>query len=259
MAPNPLSLVAQKLQPSPSYARRAYFQSLDKFSCLSQRGAYAFVILCLLTVMEHPVFSVHVSFHLAAIRASSPFLHSPSHCMNQRNSSSELRGPSGFLGRASPQETPCSNLFKPTDCTSTLRSAVSSCLLPLCAHAWSPADIQKPASWPPSPLQCCSLLGVTPSLPAHPPRRLTLTCRLSVWGWNFVVAWRGSGSGQPSNSQSVQKHTRHLALTSATDNPRWRGCTECHLDKDRSRSLSLPAHTRLAICLPRSSARWLGS
>lgn len=155
MAPSPLSLVAQS---SALHMRaRAYFSRAWINLAASVKRAYAFCILCLLTVLGAScVFSVHVSFHLAAIRASSPFPHSPS-----------LYEPAGgiLLNSEDPQvswngpalrKPLAPNLFKPTDCTSR---SLSRQLLPsatLCSRMVSPQTSRNLPPWPPSPLQCCS-------------------------------------------------------------------------------------------------------
>ena len=83
MAPNHLSLVAQKL--SPSYVDEPIFRAWINLAALVKEGHMHFVILCLLTVLGAScVFPFMFHSILAAIRASSPFLCSPSHCMNQQ-------------------------------------------------------------------------------------------------------------------------------------------------------------------------------
>ena len=83
MAPNPLSLVLQKL--SPSYADGPIFGAWINLAALVKEGHMHFVILCLLTVLGAScVFPFMFHSILAAVRASSPFLQSPSHCVNQQ-------------------------------------------------------------------------------------------------------------------------------------------------------------------------------
>lgn len=103
-----------------------------------------------------------------------------------------------------------------------------------------PTDIQKPASCPPLPLQHCSLLRVTPSLPATPPRCLTLTQRLASGAGILSLLWKWEKAQASKLTECPKTHT-----ASRADTP----LTTCDGEDvllsvvlTRSRSLYLPAH-----------------
>ena len=137
MAPNPLSLVLQKL--SPSYADGPIFGAWINLAALVKEGHVHFVILCLLTVLGAScVFPFTFHSILAAVRASRPFLHSPSHCVNQQGVFFWTQRTLRFLGTDQPSGNPLLPACSSRQIAFPVRSAISSCLLSLCAHTRSP-------------------------------------------------------------------------------------------------------------------------
>lgn len=163
-----------------------------------------------------------------------------------------LRDFGRFQGSGNPISPACSS----QQIAFPLSLAISSCLLSFCAHTRSPYRLPETGLLP--TLATAMLLSArsdTPLCLPLPPCCLTLTQRL---GLEFCRCYGSGIQLSLPNLQSVQKHTRHLALTHHWQ-PAMTGMY-FWVSSWQGAGASICRPTRWAICLPRLCAHpWLGS